>query len=647
MTTKDLSRDGGADWQAAPELSALLYPARQSPRIFNRRILTKATSIEDRGQALVDALPELRKRRVADALAANELATLARMAAAGPKAMSDRVLPVLRRIIDRRWTEIGPGVVATILFDPQEGDEVLKALPAVVESAEFIDGLEEAEKADVPLYPWRFDFGSLAEPSADQLRRLLPIVSEKYEGDLSAHLLAAAAKRRGWTPWLVLFGILLHATALASDRAPATPPRRPSPSFRDEEREPTRLAVWFSLRASTQARSIARLLDDLRLSLKDAPRDLWETYAAQLSAAVGDDDAWRAPTVEALLWIGAKHNRRLAVFTASALLRPGDLAMLEQLFDHPDRRTQYEARALADALKPTPVAARHTTGLQAPPNPAGRAGKDNAASDTWIGQALVERLISDEIASLEDKFAKAYPNHHRDGEEKLNERFFSELGVRFEILSAKMAAMARDCGAATRSEILVRYRPVDKQEEGAPGIRRPGQRKAPKKFSADLCLVVEARLNGAPLAKRATLVQAKRIYAADRAGPDAGWEPSFHLKPEQSDALLKQTESSFYLFQGPGFGGRGMPVIPARLVDELATHQAPARTRISTAAVGRASQSLAEWFTYELVALRTGDPCQPLVDKAMGGPGSKPYDLAQFGVVEIEVRIGEPLREKG
>lgn len=79
---------------------------------------------------------------------------------------------------------------------------------------------------------------------------------------------------------------------------------------------------------------------------------------------------------------------------------------------------------------------------------------------------------------------------------------------------------------------------------------------------------------------------------------------------------------------------------------DLAYHNAPGGTRLPVAQVGPASRSLAAWLTYELAALRTGDPHAELVARAQGGVGREPRLLARLGYVDLEVRVGEPLGER-
>lgn len=152
-------------------------------------------------------------------------------------------------------------------------------------------------------------------------------------------------------------------------------------------------------------------------------------------------------------------------------------------------------------------------------------------------------------------------------------------------------------------------------------------------------------LDGIALPRRATLVQAKRLYRRDTASPEKGFKSSYALDDEQIDHLLQQTASSFFLFEGPGASGRGVPIMPARLVSDLAAHQAISRRQIAHEIVGAASTSFAEWLTYEVMALRTGDPLAELLAKVDGGEGRRPRPLGRFGTVDIEVRVADPLKE--
>lgn len=160
-------------------------------------------------------------------------------------------------------------------------------------------------------------------------------------------------------------------------------------------------------------------------------------------------------------------------------------------------------------------------------------------------------------------------------------------------------------------------------------------------FSADLCLIVDPYLDGRPLGKRATLVQAKRLRLKDTTHPEKGLGNSFKLDPAQMRDLIRQTGSSFYLFQCPGLLGRGVPMIPTQLVEDLARYHAASRAPIPADLVGPASRPFAEWLTYMVLGLRTGDPLTELVAKAEGGDGRRPRPLARFGTVEIALRVSD------
>ena len=95
--------------------------------------------------------------------------------------------------------------------------------------------------------------------------------------------------------------------------------------------------------------------------------------------------------------------------------------------------------------------------------------------------------------------------------------------------------------------------------------------------------------------------------------PDKGLASSFKLDPEQMTVLIRQTGSSFYLFQCPGLLDRGVPMIPTQLVEDLARYHAASAAQIPADLVGPASRPFAEWLTYMVLGLRTGDPLAELV----------------------------------
>ncbi|MCM2435826.1 hypothetical protein [Agrobacterium rosae] len=245
----------------------------------------------------------------------------------------------------------------------------------------------------------------------------------------------------------------------------------------------------------------------------------------------------------------------------------------------------------------------------------------------------MERLIERTVGSVEARFAKEYLDHSEEGEEKLLAMMFEALSAGFTALDQSLEAIARAASSPRRSTVTMRYRTVDKAEEGAPGIKRAGS------FSADLCLIVDPVIDGRSLGRRVTLVQAKRLYRKKSAKSTLKWNHSFQLKAKQMRDLMKQTQSSVFFFQAPALGGRGIPVIPTRLVYDLSFHQGGTGTVLAHETLATASRSLADWLTYDLLALRVGDPLEALLTKADGGPGSLPRSLLTIPRVEIEVGL--------
>jgi hypothetical protein len=100
------------------------------------------------------------------------------------------------------------------------------------------------------------------------------------------------------------------------------------------------------------------------------------------------------------------------------------------------------------------------------------------------------------------------------------------------------------------------------------------------------------------------------------------------------EALLGRTESAFCLFLVPPFSREECWTLPARLVRGLMETQDSVSV-VSRDAVQRAARSLAQWLTYELIGLWTGDERPEVVEAARGTEASAP----DF-VVEIAIRQG-------
>lgn len=80
---------------------------------------------------------------------------------------------------------------------------------------------------------------------------------------------------------------------------------------------------------------------------------------------------------------------------------------------------------------------------------------------------------------------------------------------------------------------------------------------------------------------------------------------------------------------------------PTQLIEDMARFHSARASQLPTDLVGAASRSFAEWLTYMVLGLRTGDPLAELVAKAECVDGRRPRPLARFGTVEIVVRAND------
>jgi hypothetical protein len=466
-------------------------------------------------------------------------------------------------------------------------------------------------------------------------------------------LWSVIVRSMGWTPWTKLFGLLIIFPELADAGAQVQVPGERGWEAKEVTRAREFLGPYLMRERSLRSLSgrILELIEEVGgygEGILSRPADTRGAYVAALEEACAGDPELRRAVIEALLWLPPARAADLAQFAAVRLVRPADAEFLDELRAHPDPLVGYGASAVrtaalgsaGDAPVALPVGpggfAASLTALRAIPK------EEDEAPRTWLGDRMAERLIERTIANVEAQFAEEYRHHGDDGEERLLAILFDRLATQFAALDQALLAAARSADMPRRSSVELHYRSVDKPEEGKKGVRQA------KRFSTDLCLIVSPSLDGRPLPRRATIIQAKRLYRDKRRRKSARpvWQGSFHLKPSQIDALIAQTQSSFFLFQGPPLGGRGVPIIPARLVSELAAHQGGAGAELGREMVAIASQPLAEWLAYEALALRTGDPFDELVTKAEGLDGGLARRLLALPRVDISVAVSD-MREKG
>lgn len=459
---------------------------------------------------------------------------------------------------------------------------------------------------------------------------------------LATSLFCTLGRGMGWTAWVSLQAILyvrpdyagLHATLeRAGDR-----------SKESQDTIDHRLEMAQAIEAQIKVREVAGLVLDLvgqgagwgDHGLLSRPAETRAAFVHNLIATIGDDPQLRQAVIEALLWSGDGRAADLAQFAAVALAQPEDRTALLELEQHPVRLVQYAARAIRAAKFSEQlgigVLPANGSFVQALVTLNGGLAPTDEPARTWLGDRAVERLIEQTIARVEAKVAQEYTNHGDEGEDRLLSSLFRELALRFTDLDHALEALARAAAAPHRASVTMEYRNVDRAEEGAKGIRKV------KSFSADLCLIVDPMIDGTSLGRRVTLVQAKRLYRNKKARKQPAWCDSFKIDRDQRVHLQEQTHASVYFFHGPAAGGRGVPVIPTQLVADL-SEQRGSGTALSRDVVAVASRSLADWLTYDALALRVGDPYAELVKRAGGAPGSLPRPLLGVPTIEIQVAL--------
>ena len=543
--------------------------------------------------------------------------------------------------VERRWSDLVPSI-AVHAARRYQGYALFEDFPRLRDDPDFTARVADELSSSNRHNSWLQELlAELAVTTRLQARVLIAAVSGRDDSDLSTCVFCAVGRGVGWTPWTTLMAILRAGPDYAEPHA----------SFEIAEAQSDSRTVVAARREMAQAisgqekiRAVAAVLLELlrpqtgygEAGLLARPAETRAAYVDCLQDLIGDDTALRQAAIEALLWWPSGQASDLAQFAAVALAETEDRESLIELESHPVHIVQYAARAVrAASFKDQPAAtALPTTGGLVESLAALEIGTSDTGEfpRTWLGDRNIERLIEQTIARVEAKVAREYDDHGDEGEDRLLSSLFTQLSLRFSDLDQALEALARAAVAPHRASVRMQYRNVDRAEEGAKGI------KGAKSFSADLCLIVDPTLDGISLGRRVTLVQAKRIYRDRKAAVQPAWRPSFVINRKQRLALQAQTGSSVYFFHAPPLGGRGVPVIPTQLVADLSEHKGTGTT-LRKEIVGKASRSLADWLTYDALALRTGDPYAALVEKAEGEPGCLPRRLLDLPTVEVEVGL--------
>ena len=633
-----------ADFETCPAIWAVLY-RHSPPRKYGRRLIIndKPSSVDL--EEIKNVARELQLPEVMAQLDAAEVATLAAAAAEAQKRYGDDAgaASALQAILSSRRGELDADIALVAISGYGLHRDILKVFPEMAKSAAMIEAIiEAASQGSLAGWHRNVNVNAVVIRDLNQARRAFPAVEGLTADLVLTVLIAAMARGLGWTPWVKLFAILCDEVELADETKTAVPEKR---EWDTDDTLEMRKAAWEKILSDGPVREVARLILDLGGALSSSGPDVRAVYVERLRKAIGDDADLRTAAVEALLSRCPSQQHGLAIFAVTRLVKVDDAAFVEALVDHPDREVGYRAdmvrravfdTSVGDETWPAPGVSTIAGGLFH----IGLSPIQSERPHTWIGDRLLELLIEQTVAGEERRFAQQYRDHSEEGEEGLLRSFFSDLASRLGDLGDGLRATAMATGSARTTSIDLNYRPVDKSEEGKPGVNRKGDAVSAS-FSADVCLIVDPYLDGRPLGKRATLVQAKRLRLKDTNHPEKGLASSFKLDPEQMTDLIRQTGSSFYLFQCPGLLDRGVPIIPTQLVEDLARYHAASAAQIPADLVGPASRPFAEWLTYMVLGLRTGDPLAELVAKAEGGDGRRSRPLARFGTVEIALRVSD------
>lgn len=626
---------------------ATLFPRRSQPEHrlikFDSNGRLRAIELEAATSALADAAAD---SYVDTDVALKLLDEVVKLERAGADAvvLRDRVISH----VERRWAYFAKPLAMRALEDHRDS-EILGWFPKLKCDPAFVAQLAASIAGRKIYLSWLEELlAKLAPKTLTEARLLLAAMVEGGSRDskdnllLATSLFCALGRGMGWTPWVSLQAVLHARPDYASHFASFE-----TAGDRSKDSEVSidaRLQMARKIEAQPKIRDVAGAVLELvrqgnRWSgdgLLDRPAETRAAFVEKLRKVIGDDALLRQAVIEALLWSGDGRVADLAQFAAAALAQPQDRSTLLELEQHPVRLVQYAARAVRAAKfgERLVVGALPASGglIQTLVTLDGGTSAIDEPARTWLGDRAVERLIEQTIARVEARFAEEYVDHGDEGEDRLLSSLFRELALRFSDLDQALEALARAAAAPHRASVAIKYRNVDRAEEGKRGVKKV------KSFSADLCLIIDPRVDGSSLGRRVTLVQAKRLYRYKRAKKQPTWHNSFEIDRDQRLYLQQQTHSSVYFFHGPPLGGRGVPVIPTQLVADLSEHEGSG-TKLSQKLVAVASRSLADWLTYDALALRVGDPYAELVDRAEGMPGSLPRKLLEVPTVEVQVAL--------
>jgi hypothetical protein len=243
---------------------------------------------------------------------------------------------------------------------------------------------------------------------------------------------------------------------------------------------------------------------------------------------------------------------------------------------------------------------------------------------TWLRDRDLEELLLGLFSRVEQDFTAHYPEHAREDEVQLVTRLLDGLKRESERIGADLSNLLAQ-GQPVPRVLDFQYRShLPPPEEGA--AEAPPKAPGPVELAFVLTVEAEPFLR----TKRAVLVQVRKLEERG----EAQWAPAFRVQREQVDTLLGMTEAAFCLFLVPPLLRSECQVVPARLVRELMETQG-SLTQVPREAIHRPARSLAQWLTYDVLGLWTGDERPTVLEHAEGRTEPRP-DFT----VELSLRKG-------
>ncbi|HSP81958.1 MAG TPA: hypothetical protein VLQ93_25785 [Myxococcaceae bacterium] len=335
----------------------------------------------------------------------------------------------------------------------------------------------------------------------------------------------------------------------------------------------------------------------------------------------------RKAAIEFFLWCAPDAAASEAELVTLALVKTStDRRTLRRLGEHPSTRVRFRVRAINTWLAAGPDSVPES---ETPATLTGALRHLRAAGAmtlgggrTWLRDRDLEELLLGTFSRVERDFSARYPEHFREDEAALVTRLLEDLRHEFESIQSDLSILLSQ-GQPVPLELELRYRRVRAPVEGE-------NVEAARPAAVELAFLLKVEVDGFLSTKRAV-----RVLVGKQEQRGAGqWAPSLRVSREHLDALLGQTESAFCLFLVPPSLRAECWRVPARLVRGLMEAQG-SLTTVTREGAQRVGRSLAQWMTYELLGLWTGDDRPAVLERVEGDERQGP----DF-VVELSVRRG-------